>query len=286
MAGFHLSGRRCPIRRGICQHCLLKDHNIPEEQIKIATGSQWELDDVDLASPACKVRYIITVQALREGWDCPFAYVLCSVAEMRSSTAVEQILGRVMRLPGARRKVRAEFNMAYAFAASENFGEAAKALTDALVESGFERQEAKDLITQAPPPPIADLPLFAPPATTVTLYEIPDFSKLSKVLAERLTFNAGTQELTITGVLGEQDRESLRAAMTTDSGQAAIERAYRLSRGHIVTDSSSPAERGEIFTIPVLAIRQDDLTGLDSHRPRRNPGRVRFSIRPAGRPAS
>jgi len=30
--------------------------------------------------------------------------VLCSLAESRSATAVEQILGRVMRLPGAARK--------------------------------------------------------------------------------------------------------------------------------------------------------------------------------------
>ena len=44
---------------------------------------------LDLASRACPVRYIITVQALREGWDCPFAYVLCSVQTIRSATAVE-----------------------------------------------------------------------------------------------------------------------------------------------------------------------------------------------------
>jgi hypothetical protein len=50
------------------------------------------------------VRFVITVDALKEGWDCSWAYVLCSVAEMKSDTAVEQLIGRVLRLPGARRK--------------------------------------------------------------------------------------------------------------------------------------------------------------------------------------
>jgi type III restriction enzyme len=50
----------------------------------------------------CPVRYVITVQALREGWDCPFAYVLCSLQKLTSATAVEQLLGRVLRMPYAR----------------------------------------------------------------------------------------------------------------------------------------------------------------------------------------
>lgn len=45
---------------------------IPEEEVKIATGDQKELDEVDVMDPACKVNFVITVQALKEGWDCPF----------------------------------------------------------------------------------------------------------------------------------------------------------------------------------------------------------------------
>ena len=58
-----------------------------------ATGEDRGLDGVDVLSKDCPIRYIITVQALKEGWDCPFAYVLCTVAEQSSKTAVEQILG-------------------------------------------------------------------------------------------------------------------------------------------------------------------------------------------------
>ena len=130
----------------VVEKCLLEEHNIPEDQIARATGEDRGLDNVDLNDPECQIRYVITVQALREGWDCPFAYVLCSVAEMRSSTAVEQILGRVMRLPKARRKNQESLNSAYAFVASQNFYDAASALTDGLVQNGFEKQAAAELI--------------------------------------------------------------------------------------------------------------------------------------------
>ena len=130
----------------VVEKCLLEEHNIPEDQVARATGEDRGLDNVDLNDPECQIRYVITVQALREGWDCPFAYVLCSVAEMRSSTAVEQILGRVMRLPKAQRKKQESLNSAYAFVASQNFYDAASALTDGLVQNGFEKQAAAELI--------------------------------------------------------------------------------------------------------------------------------------------
>ena len=130
----------------VVENCLLEEHGIPEDQIARATGEDKELDNVDLNDSECPIRYVITVQALREGWDCPFAYVLCSVAEMRSSTAVEQILGRVMRLPKAKRKKQESLNSAYAFVASQNFYDAASALADGLVQNGFDKQAAADLI--------------------------------------------------------------------------------------------------------------------------------------------
>jgi type III restriction enzyme len=129
--------------------CLLADFGIPPDQVAIETGPRKDLEGVDVLSVDCPVRYIITVQALREGWDCPFPYVLCSVADIGSPTYVEQILGRVMRLPRASRKPHPDLNVAYAFAASHRFMDAAEALTDALIQNGFEREEAKKLIVPA-----------------------------------------------------------------------------------------------------------------------------------------
>ena len=65
----------------------------------MATGGENDLEDVNVLGRDCEIRFIITVDKLREGWDCPFAYVLCSLRETRSATALEQIVGRVLRLP-------------------------------------------------------------------------------------------------------------------------------------------------------------------------------------------
>jgi type III restriction enzyme len=66
--------------------------HIPKDQIKVATGDTRELEGLDLSARDCPVRFVITVQALREGWDCPFAYVMCSLQKLSSATAVEQPL--------------------------------------------------------------------------------------------------------------------------------------------------------------------------------------------------
>lgn len=77
----------------------LVDAGIPAEQIAIRTADVNELKNTDLMSPNCPIRYIITVNALKEGWDCPFAYILASLANKTSQVDVEQILGRILRLP-------------------------------------------------------------------------------------------------------------------------------------------------------------------------------------------
>src|SRR5690606_28868834 len=101
---------------------LVDNEHIPPEQIKIATGDQRQLDDVDLFDPTCQVRVIVTKDALKEGWDCSFAYVLCSLTQQRSGTAIEQLLGRVLRMPYARKRTQDELNRAYAHVVSPSFG--------------------------------------------------------------------------------------------------------------------------------------------------------------------
>lgn len=73
-------------------------------QIAAKTADTNELDtpeNADLLSPACPVRVILTKQALQEGWDCPFAYVLCSLATNRNMNALTQLVGRILRQPQA-----------------------------------------------------------------------------------------------------------------------------------------------------------------------------------------
>lgn len=138
------------------QH-LIEHENIPEEQIAVATGSEKELEGIDLFDRACKIRYVITVAALREGWDCSFAYVLASLQSMNSSTAVEQLLGRVLRMPYARARQQEALNKAYAHIVAENFAEAASGLKDRMVQNmGFERLETASMIVPQQPSLLPD----------------------------------------------------------------------------------------------------------------------------------
>ena len=108
---------------------------------RVATGDQRELDGVDLTDPTMPVRHVITVDALKEGWDCPSAYVLCATQNLSSKTAVEQILGRILRMPyAARRKTSQRLNEAYAEIVEGDFTATATALRDKLLVDGLHRR--------------------------------------------------------------------------------------------------------------------------------------------------
>ena len=241
---------------------LIQDFTIPREQIAVATGSKNELDAVDIYRTDCPIRFVITVQALREGWDCHFAYVLCSLTEVRSTTYVEQILGRILRLPKASWKQKNELNMAYAFTASSHFRDAANALTDALIQNGFERQEAKDLIV--PMPTLQPMSLFGGDQllvaeVTVDVPEAPDDRATLAGLGDVVTFNPVEKKMTYRGVMTKEDRDRLKSCFSTEQGKAAVDRAYRITNGLPEEDRGTPSEREEEFSVPLLAVKQGDL---------------------------
>src|SRR3546814_14187962 len=106
------------------------------------------------------------MEALKEGWDCSFAYVFCSVSRIQSAADVEQLLGRVLRMPYAERRKADALNRAYAFLSEPSFGAAARSLVDKLVAMGFEEHEALDNIEPAQKSFPEDYPTFAPPPKT------------------------------------------------------------------------------------------------------------------------
>jgi len=126
---------------------LIEQEGIPENQIAIATGTQKDLDGINLFDPATPIRYVITVEALKEGWDCSFAYVLASLQSVNSSKDVEQLLGRVLRMPYAKNRTQDILNRAYAHIVADNFAQAAATLKDRMVQNmGFERLETASFI--------------------------------------------------------------------------------------------------------------------------------------------
>ncbi|MCH3883492.1 DEAD/DEAH box helicase [Tenacibaculum aquimarinum] len=114
---------------------------IPEEQIKIKTSGIDELKGIDLMSKDCPVKYIITVNALKEGWDCPNAYILASLADKSSAVEVEQILGRVLRQPYVVKHKEALLNMSFVLTASSKFNETLDSIVKGLQESGFSKDD-------------------------------------------------------------------------------------------------------------------------------------------------
>lgn len=128
---------------------LIENVRIDPATIAVATGDTRELDGINLLDPASKIEHVITVAALKEGWDCSFAYVFCSLANIGSEGAVEQLLGRVLRQPYAERRADTALNQAYAHVSSPIFARTAEALKDQLVRMGFDAPgEAAALIVQ------------------------------------------------------------------------------------------------------------------------------------------
>jgi len=255
-----------PRRRGVdtvttevVRASLIEDSRIPEEQVAVETGERRDLEGVDVLSPESPVRYVITVQALREGWDCPFAYVLCSVAEAHSSTAVEQILGRIMRLPHASWKKHDSLNTAYAFVASENFAKAAAALVDGLVDNGFERQDAEDLIRPArvEQAPLVGAGAFMGYATVITP-EAPNLETIPEDIRSRLRYDSSNGRLTFQGPMTVHERTELYGAFETAAGKAALDALYDAFAGQEAAVAPAAEVVAEL-TVPVLAIRQGDL---------------------------
>lgn len=114
---------------------------IPAEQIAIKTADVNELKGVDLLSKECPIRFIITVNALKEGWDCPFAYILAFLANKTSQVDVEQILGRILRQPHAKKQPNTLLNMSYVLTSSNDFGATLKQIVVGLNSAGFSKRD-------------------------------------------------------------------------------------------------------------------------------------------------
>jgi type III restriction enzyme len=95
------------------------------------------------------VRFIITVNALKEGWDCPFAYILASLADKSSAVDVEQILGRVLRMPHVQQHGNDLLNLSYVFTASNRFMDTLQSVVKGLNRAGFSDKDYRAIDAQA-----------------------------------------------------------------------------------------------------------------------------------------
>ena len=239
---------------------LLEDFRVPEAHVVIATGETKGLEGVDLMGRDCAIRFIITQQALKEGWDCPFAYVLCSVAEQKSARAVEQILGRVLRLPHARRKRHEDLNRAYAFSTTTSFQNATRTLQDGLVGNGFEQVEARALVRaveEAMPGMEEGAMAFVHEETMPEGMDAADMkTDIEVATGGRVQVDFASRMIRARGALTSYDRTHLLLALPK-AAAAAIEALVHKSRGARLkaVDAGEPAIR---FAVPRLAVRSQN----------------------------
>jgi len=244
---------------------LTCNQGIPAARIAVATGERNDLDAIGreyaggVADAACPVRFVITQQALAEGWDCPSAYILASLAGTQSETAVEQLLGRVLRQPGATARATPALNQSYAYVLSTDFTSAASALRDRLVVgAGFERKAVEEFVRASNPDQarfdltrgrIVVTPVAVPLAATPRLRELP------RPLQHKVSWNAKAGELTIRQPLTEAEAGQLAATVDSDAERNAIVQAGEVSRTTAIEVRQSPAELGETLSVPALALR-------------------------------
>jgi type III restriction enzyme len=126
---------------------LIKSIGIPADEVALKTSEKDELKDVDdiggLMDRDCKIRYIITKQALQEGWDCAFAYVLVILTNPSSKNALTQLVGRILRQPGARKTRLKELDESYVFCFKQKANELLSS-----IRNGFNREGLGDLKSQ------------------------------------------------------------------------------------------------------------------------------------------
>lgn len=255
---------------------LIDNHNIPPEEIVVATGEEKGLEEIDakyakgIADEACPVKYVITQKALAEGWDCPSAYILVSMASLHSSTSVEQLLGRILRQPEAKHREHAALNQSYAFVASRDFADTAAALRDSLVTgAGFDRKAAAEFVSAANPEQ-GKMDYTAHPdrivikPVVVELSEKPDMKSLPKALKDKVTWNEQDKSLTIAKPLNADEEIAVIEAVKSNAAKQAIAQAAEASRTVAIEFFQTPAELGVRFAVPQMALNiQGDLQLFD-----------------------
>lgn len=209
----------------------LVELKIPAEQIRIKTADINELKGVDLMRRDCPVRFIITVNALKEGWDCPFAYILASLADKTSAVDVEQILGRVLRMPHVQQHGHDLLNLSYVFTASNRFMDTLQSVVQGLNRAGFSDKDYRAIDAQTPNAEAQAGQSGAAQLPLAGLFSQPGGGEDVEI----------SDALDVSGI--SHDWEAAASAATADFAGA----------GGILTATSHPADVGAAFVADIKA---------------------------------
>jgi type III restriction enzyme len=117
---------------------LLQHLGIEERAIAIKSSEKDDIEGLDLLDENCPIEWIITKQALQEGWDCPFAYILVSLAQTGAARSMTQLVGRVLRQPRQQWTEYKDLNQSYVFCLRRKAREVTSEVKKALEKEGYE----------------------------------------------------------------------------------------------------------------------------------------------------
>jgi len=131
-----------------------------------------------------------------------------------------------------------------------------------LVENGFQRQEVDEMLT---PPPMPDLgPLFSVGAATgeiivVPVDQMPDITRIPIEAAKGVRYDARTHTLELPANSPDETVHIIADAFSDTVDREKFIQTVTYKKTQKKRTRLAPSERGEVFSVPVLAFRQGKL---------------------------
>jgi type III restriction enzyme len=177
--------------------------------------------------------------------------VLGSVGNVATETAVEQLLGRVLRMPEAIPTGVAELDRAYAIVQSPDIVRTAQSLCDSLVRRcGFDAESVGDAFRVHRH---ADGQGLLPVAT-IPVSEPVDVEQLPESVRGKIRYDAGSETLHVHEALSREETTILRDSLVIPTDKAAVEEYWKSERA-VGTAAKKLDEYAVPLRVPQLVVK-------------------------------
>ncbi|NTV17573.1 MAG: DEAD/DEAH box helicase family protein [Chlorobiaceae bacterium] len=231
---------------------LVSVGDLDEAEIAIKTADTNDLaapENLELSSPTNRVRVIITKQALQEGWDCPFAYILCALAASSNLSAMTQLIGRILRQPDANKTGIALLDESYVITHHADTARVVEAIKKGLEEDGM-GDLVREIRTSDTSLPSGPRTVYRRPSFVMTDIFLPLVLRMEGIHGRELRyeddilFSLDWETLDVAPLVNripenisnaERQMQRLRLA---DSGEGIVSEASGTSREQLVFDTA------------------------------------------------
>ena len=223
----------------VIERKLIEDFRIPKEQIAIHTGKRRDLEGVDLLGQECPYTVVITKDALKEGWDCPWAYVLCTLRPSLTDKDAVQLVGRILRQYQAIKRPTPDLNKAYVAAKNREISTALNELKESLVRDlGYDESLAAMQVQGAQqhiPTPLTD------PIVISDVQVNADRARaLSSEIQSKISVDVTAGSVAITTVTSPDEDRLIAGIFDRPQDAAAFSAAARRARACLPNGTPEP----------------------------------------------